>query len=83
MSSIDPIIKEIYLAYFEQHQWKTVGLPNDCALASALQNREQSRVDYDRVLNAGYTYNVLRKYDKHIMQLAFEFVKKYSTVPNI
>jgi len=80
---MDPIIKEIYLTYFEQEQWKTCGIPNDCALASALQNRVTTIQDAELMLNSNYTYNVIRKNDKLIAQLAFEFVKKYSTSPNI
>ena len=74
---MDPVIREIYLAYFDRDLMKTVGLPEDVSLASALQN-----ISRDFSLNLifdPFTFGVPSK-RQDITKEAYEFVKKYSTV---
>lgn len=64
---MDPVIKWIYRAYFNRHHWKTVGLPEEYSLLSALQNLANDR-DFDH-----------HSPTKEHIHKAYGLVRKYST----
>ncbi|KKM20244.1 hypothetical protein LCGC14_1647450 [marine sediment metagenome] len=77
---MDPIIQEIYRTYFEREYWMVVGMPNGVSLLSALQVR--STYISEPFFQAG-TFKLLPGLDRVKSREAFDFVKKYSTWPNI
>lgn len=82
-ASMNPVIKEIYRAYFAQDEFASVGLAEDVRLAAALQNRlrhsDELLIDYwsgDCVLSQFYTSDAIKKAN---LKSAREFVIQYST----
>ena len=77
---MDPVILEIYRAYFEREWMKTVGLPEEVSLASSLQNKVRhsgaSGLLGDPFSNPFEFLFV----DTESVKNAFEFVKTHSTV---
>ena len=67
----------IYITYFRQNEWKTLGIRSDCYLASALQNK------YRAAESDILAFNWIIKHDGIISRKAFEFIKKYSTATNL
>lgn len=59
---MNPIIKRIYIAYFYQDEWKTMGLSKEYSLLSAIQNRSWRNQyligmpEYDPVFNEAYKW---------------------------
>lgn len=68
---MDPIIRCIYIAYFDQDTMSVVGIPEDAKLASALQ------------MLLFNSWNPIDARDSPTIRMALKFVRKYSTCKNL
>lgn len=75
---MDPIIRCIYIAYFNQDAMSVVGIPEDAKLASALQMMQHKAKT--EMFNP---WNPIRAHDSTTIRMALKFVRKYSTCENL
>ena len=69
---MDPVIHKIYEAYFNQDQWRVLGLADEFALASALQMQA-----HRAMTEMWSSYNVTAAHDHTVYQQAYKFVRHY------
>ena len=75
---MDPIIKCIYIAYFNQNDLSVVGIPKDAKLASALQ-----MMGKEAEFEMSNPWNPIRAHDTVTIRMALNLVRKYSTCKNL
>ena len=75
---MDPIIKWIYMAYFNQDIMSVVGVPEDAKLASALQMMGNV-AEFDMT----NPWNPIRVDECVTIRMALKLVRKYSTCKNL